>query len=262
MAALEGREGQPEHPPRRQPPGRAGVVGGQPGPSAHPRSDVLRRAVRASRGHPRRRPRLLHRLARLAGEPLVGVDVRGLVWRSHRQRLGFTSEENRKLGRQLQARGAEVLLDMRVRWGGSHHQKMVVIRHADDPTRDIAYVGGIDLCHSRRDDADHGGDPQAMKIAQEYGDTPPWHDVQAAISGPAVYDVETVFRERWEDPTPLSRSPINYLKDRFTGMDLSPDPLPEQAPPPPAVEGGSHVVQLLRTYPDLRLNRDYAFARG
>ena len=61
-----------------------------------------------------------------------------------------------------------------------------------------------------------------MKIAKEYGDTPPWHDVQAAISGPAVYDVETVFRERWEDPTPLSRSPINYLKDRFTGMDLSP----------------------------------------
>ena len=89
-----------------------------------------------------------------------------------------------------------------------------------------------------RDDADHGGDPQAMKIAKEYGDTLPWHDVQAAIGGPAVYDVETVFRERWEDPTPLSRSPINYLKDRFTGMDLSPDPLPEQAPPPPAVEGG------------------------
>ena len=101
-----------------------------------------------------------------------------------------------------------------------------------------------------------------MKIAKEYGDTPPWHDVQAAISGPAVYDVETVFRERWEDPTPLSRSPINYLKDRLTGMDLSPDPLPEQAPPPPAVEGGTHVVQLLRTYPDLRLNRDYPFARG
>ena len=27
-----------------------------------------------------------------------GVDVRGLVWRSHRERLGFTSEENRQLG--------------------------------------------------------------------------------------------------------------------------------------------------------------------
>ena len=191
-----------------------------------------------------------------------GVDVRGLVWRSHGEALGFTSAENRHLGEQLQARGAEALLDMRVRLGGSHHQKMVVIRHRDEPERDIAYVGGIDLCHSRRDDADHGGDPQAMELAAEYGATPPWHDIQAAITGPAVHDVETVFRERWEDPTPLSRSPLRYLKDRLTGLDLSPDPLPEQAPPPPAVEGGTHAVQLLRTYPDLRLNRDYPFANG
>ena len=51
------------------------------------------------------------------------------------------------------------------------------IRHQDDPTRDIAYVGGIDLCHSRRDDAAHGGDPQALdNMSKEYGDTPPWHD--------------------------------------------------------------------------------------
>ena len=191
-----------------------------------------------------------------------GVDVRGLVWRSHSGAFGFTSEQNRHLGERLQARGAEALLDMRVRLGGSHHQKMVVIRHRDDPSRDVAYVGGIDLCHSRRDDADHHGDPQAMELADEYGDTPPWHDLQAAISGPAVHDVETVFRERWEDPTPLSRSPLRYLKDRVGGLDLSPDPLPEQAPPPPPVEGGAHVVQLLRTYPDLRLDRDYPFANG
>ena len=191
-----------------------------------------------------------------------GVDVRGLVWRSHLEMFGFTSGENRRLGKSLQDRGAEALLDMRVRFGGSHHQKMVVIRHRGEPTRDIAYVGGIDLCHSRRDDADHAGDPQALEMAAEYGRTPPWHDIQAAITGPAVYDVETVFRERWEDPTPLSRHPIRYLADRLTGMDLTPDPLPEQAPPPPAVVGGTQVVQLLRTYPDLRLNRDYPFAAG
>ena len=140
---------------------------------------------------------------------------------------------------------------------------MVVIRHRDDPTRDIAYVGGIDLCHSRRDDADHGGDPQAQQnLAEEYGETPPWHDIQAAISGPAVYDVETVFRERWEDPTPLTRNPWLVLKDRVLRMDTTPDPMPEQAPPPPPVDGGTHLVQLLRTYPNLRHGRDYPFARG
>jgi phosphatidylserine/phosphatidylglycerophosphate/cardiolipin synthase-like enzyme len=191
-----------------------------------------------------------------------GVDVRGLVWRSHWDKLGFTARENRLLGEKLQERGAEALLDMRVRTGGSHHQKLVVIRHRDDPSRDIAYVGGIDLCHSRRDDADHHGDPQALPMAQEYGATPPWHDIQAAISGPAVHDVETVFRERWEDPTPLSRNPLYRVKDRLRGIDVTPDPLPAQAPPPPPVEDGAHVVQLLRTYPNLRHGRDYPFARG
>jgi len=191
-----------------------------------------------------------------------GVDVRGLVWRSHWEKLGFTAGENRRLGRELQKRGAEALLDMRVRTGGSHHQKFVVIRHRDDPSRDIAFVGGIDLCHSRRDTAEHGGDPQAMKLSDEYGATPAWHDIQAAITGPAVYDVETVFRERWEDPTDLSQNPLYLTQDRVLGMDLHPDPLPPQAPPPPPVEGGTHVVQLLRTYPNLRHGRDYPFARG
>ena len=192
-----------------------------------------------------------------------GVDVRGLVWRSHQDALGFTAEENRRLGRRLQERGAEALLDMRVRLGGSHHQKLLVIRHRDDPTRDVAYVGGIDLCHSRRDDADHHGDPQPLgTMAKEYGDTPPWHDIQAAISGPAVFDVESVFRERWEDPTALTRSPVYWTQDKLLRLDMHPDPMPEQAPPPPPVEGGTHVVQLLRTYPNLRHGRDYPFARG
>jgi phosphatidylserine/phosphatidylglycerophosphate/cardiolipin synthase-like enzyme len=99
-------------------------------------------------------------------------------------------------------------------------------------------------------------------MAEEYGATPPWHDLQAAISGPAVHDVETVFRERWEDPTTLSRSPVILVRDRLRGLDTTPDPLPEQQPPPPPVEGGTHAVQLLRTYPNLRRGRDYAFARG
>ncbi|WP_238993266.1 phospholipase D family protein [Nocardioides caldifontis] len=191
-----------------------------------------------------------------------GVDVRGLVWRSHWDGFGMTADENRLLGRTLQRHGAEVLLDMRVRVGGSHHQKLLVIRHRDDPGRDVAYVGGIDLCHSRRDDAEHRGDPQVFAMASEYMPTPPWHDVQAAISGPAVHDVETVFRERWEDPAPLSRNPVHRLRDRVRGLDLRPDPMPEQWPPPPPVEGGTHAVQLLRTYPNLRFRPDYPFAPG
>ncbi len=191
-----------------------------------------------------------------------GVDVRGLIWRSYWDKLSFSAAANRHLGEQLQRNGAEALLDMRVRTGGSHHQKMVVIRYRGASADDIAYVGGIDLCHSRRDDAAHHGDPQPQSMAAAFGPTPAWHDVQAAISGPAVYDVETVFRERWLDPTPLSRNPVFWLHDKLSGTDLRPDPLPEQAPPPDPVPSGTHTVQLLRTYPNLRHGRDYPFARG
>jgi phosphatidylserine/phosphatidylglycerophosphate/cardiolipin synthase-like enzyme len=137
-----------------------------------------------------------------------GVLVRGLVWRSHWDDMGFSARENRRMDEEINKAGGCCLLDMRVRSGGSHHQKFVVLRHPGRPELDIAFVGGIDLCHGRRDDSSHRGDPQRQPMARVYGDRPPWHDVQLAVTGPAVSDVETVFRERWEDRQPLSRSPI------------------------------------------------------
>jgi phosphatidylserine/phosphatidylglycerophosphate/cardiolipin synthase-like enzyme len=185
-----------------------------------------------------------------------GVVVRGLVWRSHMDLLQFSKQENRHLGEVIDAAGGQGLLDMRVRPGGSHHMKLVVLRHADHPERDVAFVGGIDLCHSRRDDAAHHGDPQAQPMAAIYGDRPPWHDLQLMIRGPAVRDVETVFRERWEDPAPPTRNPAARLHDMFNRMDDDARRLPPQRPVPPPC--GRHAVQLLRTYPYRR--RGYWFA--
>ena len=199
----------------------------------------------------------------LSEADIRGVDVRGLVWRSHWDRLSFSGAENRQMIEALQANDAEAVLDMRVRTGGSHHQKLVVIRCQGRPERDIAYVGGIDLCHARRDDARHLGDPQPQPMAEVYEGIPPWHDVQAAIAGPAVYDVETVFRERWQDPTPLSRNPVRRLRDRLAGEDTQPEPAARAGA---AASAGARtapiLVQLLTAYPDLRRGRDYPFARG
>ncbi|KWV31939.1 phospholipase [Micromonospora rifamycinica] len=186
-----------------------------------------------------------------------GVVVKGLLWRSHLDALSYSEAENRSLSEAVGAAGGEVLLDQRVRRGGSHHQKLVVLRHPDAPERDIAFAGGIDLCHSRRDDAEHLGDPQPLAMSPKYGPRPPWHDVQLAIRGPAVGALDTTFRERWTDPMPLdSENPLAYLRDRFRGSDLSPDPLPDQpADPPPC---GPHRIQVLRTYPAVRPR--YSFA--
>ncbi|MCX5409306.1 phospholipase [Streptomyces sp. NBC_00335] len=186
-----------------------------------------------------------------------GVVVKGLLWRSHLDGFRFSAAENRSLSEDLAAAGGECLLDLRVRPGGSHHQKMVVLRHRGRPERDVAYVGGIDLCHNRNDDADHRGDRQSLPLAPRYGPHPPWHDVQLALSGPVVGDVEAVFRERWEDPAPLSRSPLMRLRELLADEDTSADELPPQGPDPPPC--GTHAVQVLRTYPN-RLLRGYPFA--
>src|SRR3954447_17953519 len=187
-----------------------------------------------------------------------GVVVKGLLWRSHLDRFQFSEQENRHLGEHINRAGGECVRDMRVRPGGSHHQKLVVLRHPGRPELDVAFAGGIDLCHSRHDDATHVGDRQRQPMAAVYGDRPPWHDIQLEIRGPAVGDLDTCFRERWQDPTPVTRSPFNRIAHRLRHDDDAPDRLPDQLPDPEPV--GPHRVQVLRTYPTRR--RGYPFARA
>jgi phosphatidylserine/phosphatidylglycerophosphate/cardiolipin synthase-like enzyme len=193
----------------------------------------------------------------LAAAAERGVEVRGLLWRSHLM-LDLGTVENRRFGEVIDEAGGQCLLDMRVRGFGSHHQKLVVLRHRDNPAADVAFVGGIDLCHGRRDDAEHLGDPQPPAMAGVYGPRPPWHDIQLMIRGPAVADVETVFRERWEDPGSLNRNPVHLLSAILHGERQVARPLAEPFPDPP--ECGDVAVQLLRTYPVRRPG--YPFARN
>ena len=178
-----------------------------------------------------------------------GVDVHGLVWRSQPHVAEQSEPENAAFSRTVQEAGGDLLLDARTRRGGSHHQKMILTRHPSAPERDRAFVGGIDVAHSRGDDANHDGDPQVMTFPSAYGEQPPWHDVQVEVRGPAVSDLALTFRERWEGSTPLDLpSPLRMLWDRtyhasaMTGSDL-----PAALPDPPVA--GQHAVQVLRTYP-------------
>ncbi len=192
----------------------------------------------------------------LAGVAHRGGTVKGMVWRSHIETLGFTGPKNRKLALRLEEAGGEVVLDQRVLTLGSHHQKFVVIRYADDAKTDLAFVGGIDLARARRDDADHFGDPVSRPFPPEYGEIPAWHDMQIQLEGPTVPDVEDVFRERWEDPAALSRLPWHAIPDMLRGVTREPSALPPKRPDPEPA--GTCAVQLLRTYP--RRRPAYPFA--
>jgi phosphatidylserine/phosphatidylglycerophosphate/cardiolipin synthase-like enzyme len=185
-----------------------------------------------------------------------GVVVKCLMWRSHSTLLQFSEPQNREFADLLTSAGAETVLDTRVRVGGCHHQKFVVLRHRGRPDLDIAYLGGIDLCHGRNDDAHHAGDPQTVPMADAYGARPPWHDVQVAIQGPAVGAVEAVFRERWHDRAPATRHPFRRLHDAIDRLPVDGQRLPRQLPDPGPV--GHHLVQLLRTYPYRRSGFTFA----
>ena len=145
--------------------------------------------------------------------------VFGLLWRSQPKALQQSEKANAEFVRQIDEDGGQVLLDARTRRGGSHHQKLVVVRRPGYPARDVAFIGGIDLGHSRNDDPEHLGDPQAMEFPDAYGPQPPWHDIQAEVRGPAVHDLEHTFRERWYGSSVLDLpSPIRQLYDRAYHM--------------------------------------------
>lgn len=177
-----------------------------------------------------------------------GVSVRGLVWRSHPEHAGFQLESHLELADRVNRAGGVVLLDHRVRRVGSHHQKLFVLLHPASRRRDVAFVGGIDLCHGRRDDDRHLGDAQPEEMDDRYGPTPPWHDVQVLVRGPAVADLAACFVERWNDPTPLDdrRTPWRAMLSR---LSREPDRRDELGDPHDQDAAGDHAVQIMRTYP-------------
>ena len=184
----------------------------------------------------------------LEGLAGAGVEVRGLLWRSHSKAIGYHAERHVALAERVNAAGGEVLLDERVRRAGSHHQKIVLLRHPGRPELDVAFVGGIDLCHGRGDDRDHRGDPQPEEMDPAYGPNPPWHDVQSEVRGPAVGDIAFTFWERWNDRTPLERrTPWNRVRRTLGRQPIRPERIGSLDPDPPPA--GHAAVQVVRTYP-------------
>jgi len=188
-----------------------------------------------------------------------GVGVFGMLWRSQTKLLHQSEEANAEFARMIDQNGGHVFLDARTRRGGSHHQKLVVVRHPGSSARDVAFVGGIDLSHTRNDDSGHRGDPQVLAFPEVYGPRPPWHDIQAEVRGRAVHDLEHTFRERWYGSSPLDLpSPVRQLYDRTYHIGATTRrPLPEPVSDDDS-RPGMQAVQVLRTYP-ARLRR-YPFA--
>lgn len=119
--------------------------------------------------------------------------------------------------------------DNRFPSNGSNHQKKAVFKLGGTAS---AILGSIDISKTRWDDPTHapglpGRDPAGS----------PTHDTGIHIEGPAVADLDICFRERWNDST------------RTLGIRPLLPPLPLiSTPVASAPAGGTHSVQVLRTY--------------
>ena len=234
-------------------PGERGLVGGQPGPPADPRRDVLRRALRAPRGHPRGRPRLLHRLA-------------GRRRRAAHRRAG--QRGRRGAGPRRRARGRRPRPGLALALGGARlHLRARTASSASDlqapRRRGAARHAGA---HRRLAPPEDGGDPAPRRpdarhrLRRRHRPVPlpprrrrPPRRPAGASSWPR----STAPRRRGTTSRPRSagrpcttsrpssgsagrtrpRSAAARCATSRTGcrgLDISPDPLPEQAPPPPA----------------------------
>lgn len=82
-------------------------------------------------------------------------------------------------------------MDARHPIGASHHQKVVVV---DDS---VAFVGGLDLTHSRWDTPRHAHDEPLRRDGVGWSHAP-FHDVQALVDGDAARALGELARLRWQ----------------------------------------------------------------
>ena len=154
-------------------------------------------------------------LRALLAEAAKGVKVRVLLWAGAPIPLFRPTRRDMHRVRQQLCQGSDVecALDARERPMHCHHDKTIVI---DDR---VAFVGGIDLTDLGGDRLDQPDHPTRDGIG--------WHDAAVRIEGPAVQDVASHFRDRWQATT-------------------------EQELPSPVAQGsvGTTELQVVRTIPD------------
>ncbi|MFI9833210.1 phospholipase D family protein [Streptomyces sp. NPDC051913] len=198
-------------------------------------------------------PGILDRLLKLHTD---GVVVRALLYGSQFSTLPvrrprvptLPSKDNFDFRTALVGAGAQAVLDARVGHFGSHHQKCAVVQGtAEGP---CAFVGGIDVCLDRWDNAAHVDPPFRQREPDFLGvkaSLPGWHDVQCGVFGPATAQIWQALVQRWNDPTTPSR------------IDAPPVPIPSSEEPGPSPTSGTQAVQVLRT---LTCKGVYSFLPG
>lgn len=177
-----------------------------------------------------------HLMGILRAAITAGVDVRTLLWRQQQETPNHHSNNTAAVlfvNREQAGRRGEAILDSVGRTVGSHHQKAVVVQNADGR---LAFLGGIDLGLGRWDTQEHHAKDERARGGRDPANNG-WHDTHLMIEGPAVDDVETNFRQRWNAHPDAALGGRTNVPARTPSEAI--DPIPH----------ASHAVQINRTLP-------------
>ena len=121
----------------------------------------------------------------------------------------------------------------------------------------MAFLGGIDLDHGSRDDADHRGDRQSVGADPVYGPNPAYHDLQLAAAGSGgAGGGGDLPRAVAEPGGGVAAALARRSRTGSTAFAAPPRRFRRRRPHPPPT--GTCAVQLLRTYPRRRPRYPYA----
>ena len=170
-----------------------------------------------------------------------GVVVKGLMWRSHLDKLAYSEEENRNLGDDIAAAGGEVLLDQRVRRGGSHHQKLVVLRHPGRRRRTSPSPAASTCVTAGATTPSTTATRSRSRCPARTGRIRPGTTCSSRCAARSSARSTCRSASGGRDPTPLdSHGPISTLQDKLRHADLSADRLPDAAAGPAGVRPARH----------------------
>jgi phosphatidylserine/phosphatidylglycerophosphate/cardiolipin synthase-like enzyme len=130
-----------------------------------------------------------------------GVEIKIIIWQprlelriipgADERGLGGRTKEVEMMNELAKSNGIEQNLMVRIdntapTITSGHHDKIIVIDNQ------VGFCGGLDLSRGKWDTSDHDFD-NSLREANAH----PWHDVQAMVKGPVVWDLIYHFHQRW-----------------------------------------------------------------
>ncbi len=144
-----------------------------------------------------------------------GLQVHILRWDTGAIKTLFHGRTLLRIIKWTQDEQVHLRFDANHPFGGSHHQKVLVIDDA------LAFCGGIDMTVDRWDTRSHSDD-ELRRVEPNGSPYGPWHDATTMLEGPIAASLGEMCRERWRRSGGEVNSPTGQASGHWP-EEIKPD---------------------------------------